>query len=227
MPAAAMFFCIGKRRPINRKMKATRTRSPGLQKAWPRARYCAIISPGILASIKPQPHQLTIWPAIARAFSCPLADLIARLPNPIAPAKPQSRGLSKIVKQAGPRPATSGQTYRARDPRADIDVRFHRPAGPRRAENLPAADQFRPQFSPSWPQFLPAVGPRSAINRPGKTARVPRISGQKTMILNEKTRSARRGPPRTGAGARAMFLSNIYIKFRLAYNYPIKGHIIP
>ena len=161
MPAAAMFFCIGKRRPINRKMKATRTRSPGLQKAWPPARYCVITSPGTLATIKPQPHQLTIWPAIARAFSCPLADVIARLPNPIAPAQPQRRSLCKIVKQAGPRPATSGQTYRARDPRADIDVRFHRPAGPRRAENLPAADQFCPQFSPSWPQFLPAAGRKS------------------------------------------------------------------
>ena len=161
MPAAAMFFCTGRPRPINRKMKATRTRSPGLRKAWHRARYCATISPGTLATIKPQPHDLTIWPALARAFSCPLADLIARLPDPIAPAGPQRRGLSKIVKQAGPRPATSGQTYRARDPRADIDVRFHRPAGPRRAENLSAADQFCPQFPPSWPQFLPAAGRKS------------------------------------------------------------------
>jgi hypothetical protein len=71
------------------------------------------------------------------------------------------------------------------------------------------------------------IGPRSAVDPPGKTRRVPRISGQKTMILNDKTRSARRGPPRPGAGARAMFLSNIYINFRLAYNYPIKQYIIP
>ena len=217
MPAAAMFFCIGKRRPINRKMKAMRTRSPGSQKAWPPARYCVITSPEILATIKPQPHQLTIWPAIARAFSCSLADLIALASDPIARDQPQRRGSSKIVKQGGPCPLHPGQTYRARDPRAVIDVRFHRPAGPRRAENLSAADKFSPGF----------IGPRSAIDRPGKTARVPRISGQKTMILNDKTRSARRGPPRPGAGAGAMFLSNIYIKFRLAYNYPIKGHIIP
>ena len=154
MPVAAMFFCIGKRRPINRKMKATRTRSPGLQKAWPRARYCATISPEILATIKPHPHQLTIWPAVARAFSCSLADLIARSPDPIAPSGPQRRGLLKIVKQAGPRPATSGETYRARDPRADIGVRFYRPAGPRRAENLSAADHFLPAIFPQLAAIL-------------------------------------------------------------------------
>jgi len=75
--------------------------------------------------------------------------------------------------------------------------------------------------------LLAEIGPRSAVDPPGKIARGPCISGQKTMILNDKTRSARRGPPRPGAGARAMFLSNIYIKFRLAYNYPIKQYIIP
>ena len=88
------------------------------------------------------------------------------------------------------------------------------------------ARNFLPAGRNSCP-LLAVIGPRPAIDRPGKTARVPRISGQKTMILNDKTRFARRGPPRPGAGARAMFLSNIYIKFRLAYNYPIKQYIIP
>ena len=188
MPAAAMFFCIGKRRPINRKMKATRTRSPGLQKAWPPARYCATISPGILATIKPQPHQVTIWPAIARAFSCSLADLIALASDPIAPAGPQRRGLSKIVKQGGPRPLHPGQTYRARDPRADIDVRFHRPAGPRRAENLSAADQFCPQFSPSWPQFLPAADRKSC-----------EINSYRSAIRGRSAGENAPGPPDIGS----------------------------
>ena len=61
----------------------------------------------------------------------------------------------------------------------------------------------------------------------GKSARVPSISGQKPLLLNDKTRSAARGPPFAGSGARAMFLSNIYIKFSLAYNYLIKQYIIP
>ena len=62
---------------------------------------------------------------------------------------------------------------------------------------------------------------------PAKFGRVPRISGQKPMFLNENPRSAARGPHVAGAGARAMFLSNIYIKFDLAYNYLIKQYIIP
>jgi hypothetical protein len=65
------------------------------------------------------------------------------------------------------------------------------------------------------------------IRKIGKFGRVPRISGQKPMFLNENPRSAARGPHVAGAGARAMFLSNIYIKFDLAYNYLIKQYIIP
>jgi len=88
------------------------------------------------------------------------------------------------------------------------------------------ARNFPPAGRNSCP-LLTVIGPRSAVDPPGKTRRVPRISGQKTMILNDKTRSARRGPRVADTGARAMFLSNIYIKFRLAYNYPIKQYIIP
>ena len=71
--------------------------------------------------------------------------------------------------------------------------------------------------------------PMPAGNDPtsGNIARVPSISGQKPLLLNDKTRSAARGPPFAGSGARAMFLSNIYIKFSLAYNYLIKQYIIP
>ena len=157
MPAAATFFCIGKQRPINHKMKATRTRSPGLQKAWPRARYCATISPGISATIKPATPSIDELARRCAGFFVPSGRSDRPVASdPIAPAGPQRRGLSKIVKQAGPRPATYGQTYRARDPRADIDVRFHRPAGPRRAENLPAADPFCPSISPSWPIGSPS-----------------------------------------------------------------------
>ena len=75
--------------------------------------------------------------------------------------------------------------------------------------------------------YLSFPKPAGRDPTPGKSARVPRISGQKPLFLNDKPRSARRGPPVAGSGARAMFLSNIYIKFHLAYNYLIKQYIIP
>ena len=144
-----------------------------------------------------------IWPAFARAFSCPLADLIDRSPDPIAPAVPQRQGLSKIVKQGGPRPLHPGQTYRARDPRTDIDVRFHRPAGPRRAENLSAADPFCPQFSPSWPQFVPAADSyRSAIRgrSAGENAPGPPDIGSENHDFKRKNAIRATRPPAHRSG---------------------------
>ena len=119
------------------------------------------------------------------------------------------------------RPAIRGQW-------AEVSKRLTQPIGP--------PSMFPGQTSSA--NKSPADVPRRYIDRhkprpagrdptPGKLARVPRISGQKPMFLNDKTRSAARGPHVAGAGARAMFLSNIYIKFDLAYNYLIKQYIIP
>jgi len=75
------------------------------------------------------------------------------------------------------------------------------------------------QRSSQWP----AVRDPTAL----AFARVPSISGQKPLFFNQNSRYDARGPPFAGAGARAMFLSNIYIYFDMAYNYPIKRHIVP
>jgi len=69
----------------------------------------------------------------------------------------------------------------------------------------------------------PAVRDPTAL----ELARVPSISGHKPLFLNQNPRSDARGPPFAETGARAMFLSNIYIYFDMAYNYPIKRHIVP
>jgi len=75
--------------------------------------------------------------------------------------------------------------------------------------------------------YIISTRPAGRDPMPAKKARVPSISGQKTQIQHQKPRSASRDPHVAGAGARAMFLSNIYIKFYLDYNYLIKQHIIP
>ena len=147
----------------------------------------------------------------------------------------------KIVKQARPAPFALCQTYRARDlwPTSMPPARRPMPARSAIRWQNPSAAVAKP--APKSPagehparsdvarrdSYLHFPRPAGNDPRPGKSARVPSISGQKPLLLNDKPRSARRGPPVAGSGARAMFLSNIYIKFSLAYNYLIKQYIIP
>ena len=163
---------------------------------------------------KPQ-HTTKDWPAITSG--------------------PFLRPALKLVKQSGPRPLAPAQTYGAGCPQPEA-------IGPSNAvrqcrilkidfiaarENIMARfqrDGCRAVFAMS---YIISTRPAGRDPTPGKSARVPSISGQKTWIQPQKPRSASRGPRVAGAGARAMFLSNIYIKFHLGYNYLIKQHIIP
>ena len=138
----------------------------------------------------------------------------------------------KLVKLGEPRPSLSAQTYGIRNPPAGdrcsmFDSQAARPANrAQRTANRPAQrNDGRPRPSPA--QREP---PSMSCSCPGgtqKTARVPRISGQKSWFEYQKTRSAARCPHVRQTGARAMFLTNIYIKFDLRYNYLIKQYIIP
>ena len=153
----------------------------------------------------------------------------------------------KSVKLGEPRPSLSVQTYGIRN----------LPAGVRcpMLDSQAARSENRAQRAANHPaRPRPAQQEPPSMNREPRAAQLSRlvscgscatkrnrldngaylnwlgslpISGHKPYFLDEMPNAIFRGPRADQTGARAMFLTNIYIKFDLRYNYLIKQYIIP
>ena len=155
--------------------------------------------------------------------------------RPAITSGPFLRPTLKLVKQSGPRPLALAQTYGVRCPQpaaigssnAVRQCRILKIDNLLSWENIIALFQRAGRRAVFAMSYIISTRPADRDPMPAKKARVPSRSGQKTRIQHQKPRSPNRGPHGHGTGARAMFLSNIYIKFHLGYNYLIKQHIIP